>query len=77
MRDPKGGGPTGPAKLFSYVRYNVDLTQEGLNELGLSRIQSKDVQAMDSVDHIQDLAEIGRAAAARDVSLQHYQGFLA
>ena len=77
MVGPRGGGPMGPAKLFSYVRYNVDLTQEGLNELGLSRIRAKDVQAMDSVDHIQDLAEIGRAASGRDVSPAHFQGFSA
>ena len=76
MLDPRGGGPLGGEKLFSYVRYNVDLTQEGLNNLGLSRIRASDVQRMDSVDHIQDLAEIGRTAAARDVSPQHYQGFL-
>ena len=77
MLDPKGGGPTGPAKLFSYVRYNVDLTQDGLNNLGLSKIRASDVQRMDSVDHIQDLAEIGSVAAARDVSPAHFQGFSA
>ena len=73
----KGGGPTGQAKLFSYVRYNVDLTQDGLNNLGLSNIRASDVQRMDSVDHIQDLAKIGSVAAARDVSPVHFQGFLA
>ena len=73
----KGGGPTGQAKLFSYVRYNVDLTQDGLNNLGLSNIRALDVQRMDSVDHIQDLAKIGSVAAARDVSPVHFQGFLA
>ena len=66
----------GQAKLFSYVRYNVDLTQEGLKELGLSRIKAKDVQAMDSVDHINDLAEIGREAAKRDVHEGNFGGFL-
>ena len=64
MLDPRGGGPTGNAKLFTYVRYNVYLTQEGLNRLNLSRIKAKDVQAMDSVKHIKDLAEIGRGAAS-------------
>jgi patatin-like phospholipase/acyl hydrolase len=77
MLDPGGRGPTGKSKLFTYVRYNVDLTQEGLNRLNLSRIKARDVQAMDSVEHIKDLARIGRAAAVQDVSPAHFQGFSA
>ncbi len=76
MRDPKGGGPTGPTKFFSYIRYNVDLTQDGLNDLGFSQVRASDVQEIDSADHIQELAEIGRAAAARDVDSKHFEGYL-
>lgn len=77
MIDPGGAGPIGPEKRFSYFRYNVELTQPGLEALGLSRIRAADVQRMDSVDHIDDLAAIGRAAAARDVDAGHFRGFLA
>ncbi|HWE35928.1 MAG TPA: patatin-like phospholipase family protein [Isosphaeraceae bacterium] len=70
------GAPSPASRLFSYVRYNVDLTQDGLDELGLRHIRAQDVQQMDSVSHIEDLAEIGCAAAARDVSRDHFRGFL-
>jgi hypothetical protein len=77
MLDPQGKGPMGQAKLFSYVRYNVDLTQRGLDGLGLAHIRAADVQKMDSVGHIPELAEVGVTAAMRDVSPAHFQGFLA
>ena len=70
-----GSGVVGSEKLFSYIRYNVDLTQPGINKLGLSRIRAADVQKMDSVDHIADLADIGHAAAARYVETSHFGGF--
>ena len=77
LLEPGGGGPVGPERLFTYARYNVDLTQAGLDALGLARIRAADVQRMDSVDHIAELAEIGRAAAVRDVEAGHFRGFLA
>jgi hypothetical protein len=55
-------GPVSP-KLFTYVRYNAELSREGLNALGLSHISPKDVQRLDSVDHIAQLQEVGRAVA--------------
>jgi uncharacterized protein len=70
-----GEGTAGPGKLFSYLRYNVDLTQPGLDALGLSRIRAADVQQMDSVAHINDLSAIGRAAAALNVKADHFTGF--
>lgn len=74
VASPSGPSPLG--RLFTYVRYNVDLTQRGIDALGLGRpIRAADVRALDSVDHIADLAEIGRACAARDVSPGHFEGF--
>ncbi len=70
-----GEGSSGSGKLFSYLRYNVDLTQPGLDALGLSRIHSADVQQMDSVAHIDDLSTIGRTAAALNVKADHFAGF--
>jgi hypothetical protein len=67
-------GPT-PTKLFTYVRYSPQLTEEGLRQLGLTGIRPEHVQALDSVDHIQDLQRVGKALAERDVRESHFQGF--
>jgi len=71
-----GEGAVGPKKSFSYIRYNVDLTQKGLDKLmGPGKIRSADVLPMDSVKHLDDLRTIGEAAAARDVQTSHFAGF--
>ena len=67
-------GPVGP-KLFSYLRYNAELTRTGLNALGLPDIQPDNVQQMDSVKHIEELRQVGAAVAAT-VTRDHFAGFL-
>jgi hypothetical protein len=62
-------------RLFSYVRYNAELSRAGLDALGLPGIEPEDVQKMDSVDHIADLQRVGRAAA-QQVAPHHFAGFL-
>ena len=62
-------------RLFSYVRYNAELSRTGLDALGLPDIEPEDVQKMDSVDHISDLRRVGRAAAEQ-VAPHHFAGFL-
>jgi hypothetical protein len=62
-------------RLFTYLRYNADLSKEGLDALGLAKIQPEDVQKMDSYDHIDGLQEVGQAVA-RDVNRSHFDGFL-
>ena len=62
-------------RLFTYVRYNAELTEKGLSRLGISDIHPADVQQMDSVAHIEKLAMIGTAVGAKDVKLEHFQGF--
>jgi Patatin-like phospholipase len=62
-------------KLFSYARYNAELTDKGLADLGVSGIRPEEVQQMDSLDHMADLTEIGRAVGAR-VAPEHLAGFL-
>lgn len=69
-----GPSPVLP-KLFSYVRYNADLSRAGLNALGLPSIEPKNVQQMDSVDHIAELQEVGRKVGER-VSLEHFAQFV-
>ena len=65
---------TGP-KQFAYVRYDPDVTQAGLNELGLPDVKAGDVQVMDSVKHTKDIQRVGQAFAARHVTLKHLEGF--
>ena len=60
-------GPVQP-KLFTYVRYNAELTGAGLTALGLPRMVPEHVQEMDSVDHIQELQQVGRAVAEKKVN---------
>ena len=70
---------TGPGvldqRLFSYVRYNVELSHSGLDAVGLGDIRPEDVQKLDSVAHIPDLVRVGKAAAG-DVAPEHFAGFL-
>ena len=69
-----GLGPVTP-KLFTYMRYNADVTREGLDALGLQHIEPRNVQQMDSVVHIGELQEVGRAVA-KQVNTDHFAGFL-
>jgi predicted acylesterase/phospholipase RssA len=70
------GGPANP-KLFTYMRYNAELTQEGFDQLGLaaSGIQPEDVQALDSVEHIAQMQTVGKAVAEKEVNSEHFRGF--
>lgn len=63
------------AKLFTYLRYNPDLTQRGLAELGLPQIDPQAVQKLDAVQHLDALQQVGRAYASRAVRIEHLQGF--
>ena len=67
-------GPVSP-KLFSYVRYNAELSRLGLDELGLSDIKPEHVQRLDSVEHIDKLQRVGQAIATFKVSPEHFAGF--
>jgi uncharacterized protein len=70
-------GKTGPVspKLFTYMRYNAELTEKGLSELGLSGINPQDVQQLDSVKHIKKLQEVGQAVGKCKVLPAHFKGF--
>lgn len=71
-------GKTGPVspKLFTYVRYNAELTTEGLEKLGLPQINPEHVQQLDSVKYIPELQQVGQAVAKRILSPDHFQGFV-
>lgn len=68
-------GPTGH-KLFTYARYNVELSREGLNALGLTSINPAKVMRLDSVGHVAELRAIGRALARQELSRIPFEGFL-
>ncbi len=68
------GGPVRP-KLFTYARYNAELTRSGLDALGLPDIEPETVQQLDSIDHIEELQRVGQAVV-RQVNAEHFEDFL-
>jgi uncharacterized protein len=62
-------GATGPAKpkLFTYARYDAELSAEGLKKLGVGHLEPMQLQEMDSVKYMKELQEVGRAIAAQKV----------
>ena len=74
-KDPCGkAGPVNP-KLFTYVRYNATLTNDGLTNLGLSGISPEDVQQLDSIEHIGALQKVGEAVGRKRVDPKHFEKF--
>jgi uncharacterized protein len=69
-------GPVHP-KLFTYLRYNAELTATGLGSLGLSDIAPKDVQKLDSTEHIAELQRVGKAVVAQKLKAEHFARFIA
>jgi hypothetical protein len=67
-------GPVGPGKLFTYVRYNAELSPAGLQALGLPDIDPENVQKLDSVEHVAELRQVGNAVA-KNVRAEHFAGF--
>jgi patatin-like phospholipase/acyl hydrolase len=76
VHDLKDQGIPGASKLFTYVRYNAELSREGLEWLGVSHIHPAHVQQMDSVDFVDEMREIGAAIARRKVRVDHFARFL-
>ncbi|MBI2764832.1 MAG: patatin-like phospholipase family protein [Chloroflexi bacterium] len=60
--------------LLHYIRYNAELEPEALKELGLDHLAARadDLRAMDKAEQRDELAEVGRAAAAKSVSAAHF-----
>jgi hypothetical protein len=61
-------------KLFTYLRYDPDVSQAGLDALGVVA-RSGNVQQLDSVRHVAEIQRVGMAYAQRDVLPQHLSGF--
>ena len=73
--DMRGHGIANVSKLFTYMRYNAELSEKGLSALAVIGIRPEDVQTLDSVDHIGDMQEVGRAVARVEVNAAHFDGF--
>jgi hypothetical protein len=71
-----GQGIPNVPKLFTYARYNAELSREGLDALGLEHINPRHVQQIDSVDHIGEMQEVGRTLAQQKVKSEHFAAFL-
>ena len=62
-------------RAFLYARYNADLAQESLNQVGLSDVEAAKVQKLDAVDQIPNLIRVGRTYAEKQVDLAHLGAF--
>lgn len=69
-------GAAGPAdpKLFTYLRYNAELSEDWLGRHGLGHVRPRDVQALDSTSHMDQLRAIGERVG-RKVRREHFAGF--
>ena len=66
----------GQPKLFTYVRYNAELSKPGLKSLGLGKVNPEDVQQLDSVEHVKELQQVGKAIGQKKVKRDHFKQFL-
>jgi uncharacterized protein len=72
-------GTSGPAnpKLFTYVRYDTELSQRGLEGLGVGHLDAANLQQMDSVKYMPELQEVGRSIAKKvNFSIKDFRAFL-
>jgi hypothetical protein len=75
LGDMKGAKGPADSKLFTYMRFNVELSEEALGQLGLGGIRPEDVQALDSIDHMSELRQIGQAVAQAQMKAHHFACF--
>jgi hypothetical protein len=66
---------TNLGRHFLYVRYNADLSDAGLKDLGFVNVNAASIQKMDAVENIPILLDIGRAAVKR-AAADHFGCFL-
>lgn len=66
----------GRPKMFTYLRYDADLSEQGLAQMELRDIDSKSVDSLDCVAAMEDLQRIGRAMAGKQLRMEHFEGFI-
>jgi len=57
------------------MRYNANLSEAGLQEMGLKDLDADKVRKMDSVKYISDLEMVGEAAS-KQIHLNHFGSFV-
>jgi hypothetical protein len=62
-------------RRFLYARYNADLSESGLRDLGFPDVEPSNIQKMDAVENIPTLLKIGKAAGGA-VKAGHFGPFL-
>ena len=72
-------GSAGPherqQKLFTYARYNAELSREGLDLVGCPDVEPDVVQRMDSIEGIPELKKVGQKVAQLKVKSADFEGF--
>lgn len=63
-------------ELFSYVRYDPDVTKKGLEELGLEHIKPKSIQELDAINSMKEIQKVGKSYAEKYVNLSHLGSFV-
>jgi patatin-like phospholipase/acyl hydrolase len=68
-------GPLGAdQKLFTYLRYDADISRAGLDALGCKDVATETVQKLDSIQGIPQLLTVGGKVAGK-VTAEHFAGF--
>jgi uncharacterized protein len=77
--DPRTGTETplteNCGRQFLYARYNPDVSREGLDALGLPDVDPAHVQALDEIEHIDEMQTVGRTYAAKCVDMTPFHKF--
>lgn len=71
-----GAPAPGGNKLFTYLRYDVPLTREGLDAIGCTSIDPARMVRMDALGGLAELQRVGRSLASERVRQAHFRLFL-
>jgi uncharacterized protein len=78
--DPLNGRVVPPeedcGRQFLYARYNPDVSRNGLDALGLNKVDPDHVQALDQIEYIGKMQSVGREYAAKFVDMTPFQRFV-
>lgn len=72
--DLHGEAAIGGRALFTYARYNADLTPKGLERCGLDRWRDTPL-GIDALDSVTACVDIGAWVARESVDARHFDGF--
>ena len=63
---------TDAGRNFLYFRYNVELSREGLADIGITDVDPRQVSKLDAVKNIGDLRRVGAALAKKVVDVEQF-----